>query len=69
MGLLFDDETHARIEARARDIRGRINRDEFRDECMSELWHLMSFDRSEMNASIERVYRRFTEEQDAEEEE
>ena len=41
-----------------------MNRDEFRAECMSELWDFMSFDRGEMFSTIDRVYRRYTEEQD-----
>jgi hypothetical protein len=64
MGTLFDDETHDRIEERAQSVKGRIRRDEFRDECMSELWDFMSFDRSEINSTIERVYRRYIDEQE-----
>jgi hypothetical protein len=64
MGTLFDDETHDRIEERAQSVKGRIRRDEFRDECMSELWDFMSFDRGEINSTIERVYRRYIDQQE-----
>jgi hypothetical protein len=64
MSILFDGETHDRIEERAQSVNGRIRRDKFRDECMSELWDFMSFDRGEINSTIERVYRRYIDQQE-----
>jgi hypothetical protein len=64
MGTLFDDETHTRIEERASKIKGRIRRDEFRDDAMMELWDRMTFSRGEINATIENVFRKYIDEQE-----
>jgi hypothetical protein len=56
---MFDEDTQATIRRKKRGLRTRSLREEFESEAMRELWDFMPFERSEITAIIERVFRRF----------
>ena len=57
--VMFDAQTQGAIKKKMRLIRKRVDREDFYAEAMQELWSSMSFERSEITAIINNVFRRF----------